>query len=365
MNKKFYVVPFISVLFIVLSAFSLCSTANAACKVKLNRKKVTLYTPGYDDTCKLKATVTGSAKAVTWTSSNAAVASVNSDGFINAYKSGVTTVTASVSGAKASCKVTVKYRKNGNFGLYFPKAQVAIGSYVGILDRNLDYPSGIVWKSSKPAVATVSDGYVYGKKAGKAIITGKYNGKKLKCKVSVVDMKKVLPLYKEILTSQTVELNGQLRSLEDSLFVKSDLGQNGVSDMILLFPSKEGVTEPNAILYTCKNGKVKKAAELALPLNTGHEVYRMAAGRSFYYTDRESWSDFATYDYRFYGATGSITYLGRHEQHSGELTYYNAKGELISSEEYKAIKRPYDGKSATKIGTFITNNEANRTKYFG
>ncbi len=43
----------------------------------------------------------------------------------------------------------------------------------------------ITWKTSKKAVATVKDGIVTAKKAGKATISAKYNGKTYKCKVTV------------------------------------------------------------------------------------------------------------------------------------------------------------------------------------
>ncbi|MBO4505252.1 MAG: cellulase family glycosylhydrolase [Lachnospiraceae bacterium] len=43
----------------------------------------------------------------------------------------------------------------------------------------------ITWKTSKKAVATVKDGTVTAKKAGKATISAKYNGKTYKCKVTV------------------------------------------------------------------------------------------------------------------------------------------------------------------------------------
>ena len=45
--------------------------------------------------------------------------------------------------------------------------------------------SKVKWSSSKKSVASVSKGKVTGKKAGKATITAKYNGKSYKCKVTV------------------------------------------------------------------------------------------------------------------------------------------------------------------------------------
>jgi hypothetical protein len=45
--------------------------------------------------------------------------------------------------------------------------------------------SKVTWKSSKPKVATVKNGKVVAKKAGKTVITATKDGKKLKCNITV------------------------------------------------------------------------------------------------------------------------------------------------------------------------------------
>ena len=57
---------------------------------------------------KLTATVYGSTAAVTWTSSDAAVATVDNEGNIVAVGAGEATITATVEGVSATCKVVVK-----------------------------------------------------------------------------------------------------------------------------------------------------------------------------------------------------------------------------------------------------------------
>lgn len=78
-------------------------TVEAASKVKLNKTKATVYV---GKSTQLK--VTGTKKKVTWKSSNKKIATVTSKGKVTAKKKGTATITATVSGKKYTCKVTVK-----------------------------------------------------------------------------------------------------------------------------------------------------------------------------------------------------------------------------------------------------------------
>lgn len=64
----------------------------------------------------------------------------------------------------------------------------------------------IRWTSSNEKVATVKNGTVTGKKAGKAAITAKYKGKKYRCRVVVKNMKTIHASY-----SKAVTLKGKLK----------------------------------------------------------------------------------------------------------------------------------------------------------
>ena len=81
--------------------------------IELNREEYT-YTVSYirtsvpAKTIKLTATVEGSANAVTWTSSDRSVATVNAKGKVTMRGFGTCAITASVDGISASCRVTVK-----------------------------------------------------------------------------------------------------------------------------------------------------------------------------------------------------------------------------------------------------------------
>lgn len=80
-----------------------CITTEAASKVKLNKKKVTLYV-GNTTTLKLK----GTTQKIKWSSSNKSIATVSSKGKVKAKKAGTATITAKVGKKKYKCKVSVK-----------------------------------------------------------------------------------------------------------------------------------------------------------------------------------------------------------------------------------------------------------------
>lgn len=96
-----------SLLLCTALAVSLCGSPDAAQakkkKVKLNKKKVTLYE---GKTVKLK--VQGTKKKVKWSSNKKKVATVSQKGKVKAKKKGTAKITAKIGKKKLVCKVTVK-----------------------------------------------------------------------------------------------------------------------------------------------------------------------------------------------------------------------------------------------------------------
>jgi hypothetical protein len=95
----------------VIAAMLILSIPAAQAKntVKLNKTKATLYV---GETLKLN--LTGTDKAVTWTTSKKSVATVTSTGKVKAKKEGSVTITAKAAGKKYRCKVTVKEKTENN-----------------------------------------------------------------------------------------------------------------------------------------------------------------------------------------------------------------------------------------------------------
>ena len=143
-----------------------------ASSVKLNKSKANLEK---GKTLTLKATISPSSlsdKSVTWKSSDTKVATVSSSGKVKGIKAGKATITCTsvVTGAKATCKVTVGYVKLDQTEAILEKTKTMT------LNPTV-YPSSlkdksVTWKSSNTKVATVSsNGKVKGVKAGTATIT--------------------------------------------------------------------------------------------------------------------------------------------------------------------------------------------------
>lgn len=80
--------------------------AGAARKVRLNKKKVTLYTGK-----KIKLKVLGTRKKVTWKSKKKKIATVSKKGVVKGKRAGRTKIVATVSKKSYSCQVTVKKKK--------------------------------------------------------------------------------------------------------------------------------------------------------------------------------------------------------------------------------------------------------------
>lgn len=119
--------------------------------VKLDRTSLTL-TKG--KTYTLKTTVTGTNKAVSWSSSNSSVASVDKNGKVTAKTKGTATITAKVDGVSASCKVTVNEPAKTTIKL--DKTKVTLGAGEPCTLKATVSPSQkVTWTSSNPKLVKV------------------------------------------------------------------------------------------------------------------------------------------------------------------------------------------------------------------
>lgn len=93
----------ILVLFVFALTILINTDVEAASKVQLNKKTVTLH-EGRKVTLKMKGV---KSKAIKWSTSNKRIAKVSSSGKVTAMKTGKATITAKYKGKKRKCKVTV------------------------------------------------------------------------------------------------------------------------------------------------------------------------------------------------------------------------------------------------------------------
>lgn len=127
------------------------------------------------DTIQLSATSTDGS-AVTWESSNPAVATV-ADGLVTGVAKGDVIIMASTASVMAVCNIKVNEAPKGSatdpetLVLSLAKLNLEVGNSVTLIATSSIDGAQIIWDSTNPAVASVSDGKVTAKTAGKATIT--------------------------------------------------------------------------------------------------------------------------------------------------------------------------------------------------
>ncbi|MCM1145160.1 MAG: Ig-like domain-containing protein [Blautia sp.] len=159
-----------------------CAVTVVSSSIKLNKTSATLYhgTAGTSTTLKLKASVKGASKDVSWTSSDSSVAAVDQKGVVTPEGAGTAVITAWANSKSASCTVTVKenntWLTNVKNGVVYLSTKGSGSTYT--LKASVIGPKKTVkWTTSDKTVATVSGGgKVTGKKTGTAYVTATANG---------------------------------------------------------------------------------------------------------------------------------------------------------------------------------------------
>ncbi len=240
--------------------------------VTLDRNTLTLK---IGETSTLTATVLpGNAtnKAVTWTSDNEAVASVN-DGKVTAISAGKATITAKAGDKTATCEVTVTDPSStGDKPTVVPvsgvtlnpnqaAATLAVGgkaTFSAVVAPANATDKKVTWATSDPKVAAIAgpDGSgkitVTGKQAGTATITATAGGKTATCTVTVVSLNKTkLTLGKG--EKFTLKLNGTNKKASWSASSKAVVVKNG--KLTAKKTGKKAVTitaKIDGVTLTCK-----------------------------------------------------------------------------------------------------------------
>lgn len=209
---KKLVTIFASIVLLVLAGCSQKeeSPAIAVTGVKVTPANLTLV---IGETSKLDATVEpadATDKTVLWSSSNAAVAMVGSDGLVAALKEGTATITASAGGKSTTCNVTVVTTYVEATGLTLDKTALeltegdtyTLSATIAPADASNKYPE---WTSSDSDVAVVDgNGKVVALKAGSATITATVDKQKASCQVTVAQ--KILAVSRVVLDKEALDL---------------------------------------------------------------------------------------------------------------------------------------------------------------
>ncbi len=169
-----------------------------------------------EEISQLSATVlpdTATYMTVTWSSSDATVATVDFDGNVTAIKAGTATITATADGVSATCQIKVVVPVTS---VQLNKTEISIKvSEAEILEANV-FPSNatnktVTWSSNSPDVASVDDsGKITANAVGTAIITVTTadGNKTATCTVTVNPMK---------VQSITLNMNQYAMEVEQSI----------------------------------------------------------------------------------------------------------------------------------------------------
>ena len=161
--------------------------ATPVTSVTLNQTSASLKA---GETVTLTATVNPSDatdKTVTWTTTDATVATVN-NGVVTAKKVGTATITAKAGDKTATCAITVVATPVTSVTLNQTSAQLKAGETVSLtatVNPSDATDKTVTWSTTDATVATVSNGVVTAKKVGTATITAKAGDKTATCAVTV------------------------------------------------------------------------------------------------------------------------------------------------------------------------------------
>ena len=193
-----------------------CTVKVVDSSIKVNKPTAVIYTGGTStQTVQLRATVKGASKAVTWTSLNPAVATVDEKGKVTSVSAGQAVIMATANGKTDTC--VVKVLKN-SISLNMDTMQLGTkgnGSAIKLTPTIVGTGKSVKWTTSDKTVATVSGGRVTGKNTGTAIITATANGVSATCEVTVIKDSLSISEEKVLLyTGETKQIRSNATSKE-------------------------------------------------------------------------------------------------------------------------------------------------------
>lgn len=226
------------------------------CDVKINPIQVTEIKLNHENlildeksSYSLIATIfptNASDKELIWTSSDETIATVSNTGIITAITAGTATIyVRSKNGKGALCKVTVKEILATSISL--SKGSLTIGEgeqfalQASILPSNVTNKT-VIWRTSDSNVATVTNGVVYGRNEGEALVTASTSDGKLqaKCVVSV----KMLGIKLSTIPDKGLFVNEEFQisasKIGSNLPFVGGIWNSSNSDIAAVYPSSYG-----------------------------------------------------------------------------------------------------------------------------
>ena len=209
---------------------------NAVCNVTVAENKISVTEVSLNKTT-LELTVEGtetltatvkpdnaSDKSVSWTSSDTAIATVDTNGKVTGVKEGTATITATTKdgGKKAECKVTIK-EKTTEVSISLDKisASMKVGDTLTLTAKVTPEGKKVTWKSSDETKATVdASGKVTAKAEGKVDITAtvENENKSATCNITI---SKVYDAKNDTTTSLKDKSGNQIYVLVDGNYVEA------------------------------------------------------------------------------------------------------------------------------------------------
>lgn len=220
----------------------------------------------------------------------------------------------------------------------------------------------VTWSSSNSAVASVSGGVVTGKKAGKAVITAKANGKTAKCTVTVKAGYK--SLYEEFLSQAKVE--AEYGPISPNWYYVLDVDQSGVPELIV---NDYSGALTDFYVYTVKNGKMVYLGYCGTKGLGSVPVISYVSKYKGLVTS--GWTNFiGGVWWNMFGISGSKLTNIHHmrEAHNPGDEFYvgntDSTAKKVSEAEYQKFYNTYFKDSLVKKYTMLKNTEANRKNSF-
>lgn len=201
-------------------------------------------------------------KALTWTSSNTEVATVE-NGKVMAVKAGTATITAqSANGKIAKCELTINPRTISVTGIVLNKSEITLTKgntedLIATLNPDNATNKNVTWSSDKPNVATVTNGKITAVGAGTAVITARSEdgNHTATCSVTVNESSS------KFIFSDAVSILANGESVGET-----SMGVGETLSVSLIGVSTENASKVRWILYSDEEGVVSMEKDATNPL---------------------------------------------------------------------------------------------------